>query len=667
MEATVTMQQIADVTGVQRAVVSMWRSRYADGDTAFPAPVKRRGSTFEFSASQIATWLQLSELGNNPHAAADLELHSSVMDAAVVDAEAASALLLITARTKGTAHDLEDIEAAHVAIGISDDRLLSIDDVANARERADLVPVVDTLSEAAFGAANVLPHLASRVQRNTEAITDELLTSDGRTLLASIVAELVRTSDRVVIPEGPGGLELVRAAAEMLSEAEQPVYGCADSRCASLADRVQWRTLLAADASIESVVQDSDDWAAGLVIAQWASATMDDADEFFDWLDDLTLQMGSGTLLLVGPASLLIDDLPPMRTSRRSLFLGTEGYVAPLRYTAPLTRGLLRSGSRKQLALWVLSRAEDDASAVTVYADHSEHKLNAFETQTLAADIAASVRGDRASSQHGYLRGTARNSGAMLTRGVMRVAPTSDSSLDGREVHARVWAADDQVDVPVLRGIELEAVQRDSKPKVRTWRSATTGVSRLARGLSGHQVPTELIAPMGPGRVAVIGPEELRGDALLDARGVDRLELERAAPRARFTHPNDVVYLPTKQRVAIVDRTGGHLVLSPARIVRCSDNIESDVQLVPHIVAEDITQQAGADTAGWVLRTVPTGQVEGLMRVQERIETRRAAIAAEAAALDAIQSELARGVAAGVLTTRITHSGATGSTDQQED
>ena len=72
--ATITMQGIADLAGVKRPVVSMWRKRFADSGNPFPAPLDN--AKLKFDATEVGQWLRGTGHGNNPDAHLETLLHS---------------------------------------------------------------------------------------------------------------------------------------------------------------------------------------------------------------------------------------------------------------------------------------------------------------------------------------------------------------------------------------------------------------------------------------------------------------------------------------------------------------------------------------------------------------------------------------------------------------
>ncbi|MFT4087581.1 MAG: DNA-binding protein [Gordonia sp. (in: high G+C Gram-positive bacteria)] len=669
MRALLSMQDVADVAHVRRPVVSTWRSRYVDGPVPFPSPVAADDSRFD--ADEVAQWLRETGRGNNPEAPDDIPLHTDLVRDAAESLDTASLLLFLAARAGGRAADLDEENAFDIAIGVGEDSLVPLDAVSGAIADMKVVELVDRLAEAAYGPVRVLDRLVDLGCAADAAATAELLTAEGDLIVNAVAAELVRHSRGLVVPTGPGGLSLTRGAFAILDEYEIRDFGCPAPTCERPWQRALWRMMLAGGAGVRQADITGPEMREATVLAQWASAADSDAVAFFDWIDDFTVSLGpGGAAMVIGPAALLVDDLTGEAESRRAQLLGDEGYFAPLRFVARLPKGLTRVAGRRQLAIWVLAPSVDESRAVTVLADHSAHSGDTAEIQALAADVAACAAGDRARDVHSFLRGTVRASRVVVPQHRLRTAaerPLPEEGTGGEEL-ARIWEAAGRVSsVDLLQGFAFAAGSADrSTSGAVSWSAATVGHGRAARLIPGARIPEDSIGPAGPGRVAVIGREELRGYIAIGDRAVDRLELESVAPRSRFTEPGDVVYLPTSPPVAQVDRDGGHLVIAPARVARCRSDVDLDGRrLLPHVVAADIAAQRSANTDAWVLRTVPVEQMEPAEILQRRIDERRDAIRAEFAALKELEHAVARGLSADVLTAQFTR-GATGPAHTKE-
>ncbi|MFT3662922.1 MAG: hypothetical protein QM809_16580 [Gordonia sp. (in: high G+C Gram-positive bacteria)] len=666
--AVMSMQDIADLARVQRPVVSMWRTRYADGENPFPSPIRPGGT--EFDAEVVARWLAATGRGKNPEAADDVALYTTLLRDTARSMDSASLLALLSARSGGGVADLDAPRAFEVAAGLADGHLVSLDAVESVLGEHSVIDAVDRLVEAAYDPARVITRLADLGCMDDPAGAAELLTDDGTRLTGAIAAELVRSSRSPVAPSGPGGLVLLDGAMGLLAENELAELACTPNTRRRPWQRARWRALLAAGVSVRQVAAGDPVLHDATILAQWASATSADAAAFFDWIDDIVVSLGpGGRAAVIGPAELLVDDLLEEVRRRRGVVLGEHDYFAPLRYVARLPKGLVRSAGRRQLALWVIAPSTDEQSAATVFADHSALS-GPVEIQALAADVAVAAAGEWDRRSHLFLRGTVRASRVTIPAHVLRISADDEIEADGGDLLAQIWDAESSCGVEVLAGIRVQAEHDDAavgaiSEGTVSWSAVTSGHGRPLRVIAGVRIPDELVGAAGGGRVVVLGDVELRDPARIGARGVDRLALERVAPRSTFTEPGDVVYLRTGRPAALVDDVGGRLVLAPARIARCRDVDLDGRRLVPHIVAADIVGQRSAHDDAWRLRTVPARQVEVVVEAHRRIERRRAALRAELAVLGDLDDSLIRGLTTGVLTAEFI-SGTNDSAQQKE-
>ncbi|WP_159067472.1 DNA-binding protein [Gordonia iterans] len=661
VRAVMSMQDIADVARVRRPVVSMWRTRYTDGPFPFPDPVAPGDSRFD--AEEVARWFRDTGRGNNPEAADDVALHTSLLHDTVRATDAASLLALLSARAGGPAADLDQGQAFEIAAGLADQHLASLDDVESALTDSQTVAAVDRLSEAAYGPVPVIRRLAELGCAADPAGEVELLTDEGLHIVNTVGAELIRSSPGLVAPAGPGGLVLLDGAVGLLDEHEATEFACAPSTRALAWQRARWRALLAGGASVRQVVAGDPVLADATVLAQWASAARTEAAEFFAWIDDIVVSLGpGGRAVVIGPAELLIDDLSGEERQRRAEVLGGADYFAPLRFAARLPKGLVRSAGRRQLAVWVVAPSGDEQKAATVIADHSA-LTGQVEVQALAADVAAAAAGERERRSHTFLRGTVRASRVVVPQHRLRVSVTDERVLDGGDLLAQVWEASSHTQAPVLEGIGMAAgADRGEDGASVPWQVATSGRGRPVQLIPGVRVPAESIGAAVSGSVTVLGECELRNPGTIGRRGVDRLALEQIAPNSTFTEPGDVVYLRTADPAAMVDDVGGRLVVTPARIARCRDVELAGRKLLPHIVAADIAEQRSANVDAWRLRTVPADQADVVAEARERIEARRGELRSELAALDQLERSLTRGITRGLLRAEFT----SGTSDPEE-
>lgn len=644
---TLSMQDIADLADVARPVVTVWRGRYAQSGDPFPQPIA--DSNLIFDAAEIAEWFRNTGRGNNPHAADDTAIHSSLLDAAADRLDDASLLLLLHAKLGEPLAGLPADAIFPEIITADHDSLLPLKTAFDLLDDQALVAQIDRLAEAGFSAARVLDRMVALARTQDDA---EVLTKPGAHLLHTVLAELSRTTPGMVVPQRTGGLMLVNGAFSAFDETERPTLGVADHLLETPWQRAAWRSLDARGATLRSIT-DNDEIATSLIVGQWAAATPADAEAFFNWVADVAMELApGGRAVIIGPATLLVDPLDGAAERQRfAALVRDEHYIAPLRYVARLPKGMCRGGGRRRLAMWVLAPAEPGAPQWTTYADHSDHTLNAAEIDATAADVVAAVAGRV--GKHSFLRSAARDTSAVLRRRQLRW-PVCEPDFEAKGTAlSRVWELASQSSARLIDDIDLAASAADQLRAPLPWSSATAGTGRLAKVLKGVRLPARDCHATGAGTVAVIGSDEVRGHTPVGARRIGRLTLESTAPRARFTEPGDVVFVPTGAPHAIVDELGGHVVQAPARIVRCMTRGHSQFRLLPAVLAADICAQRGTDTTSWTVRAIPADAGGALDLSLQRCAQRRAALAAELAALDALENELANALAAGTLTAHI--------------
>lgn len=653
MTKTLTMQQVADLAGVQRPVVSNWRRRFVDAAAPFPAPVGQ--SSMVFDAEEVGRWLEETGRGNNREALADAALYSTLMDTVAVRLADASALLLLHALSGSPLAESDPDDLLQLLAQADMDSVLSLVDASAALEDAELVAHIDALVEAGVTAARVLGRLTKGQEVLGSRLGSETLTEKGDSLVASMVGAVAEDSDRVLVPWGPGGLRLLVRVAEGQPESRHPRIA-SPGQVSDPVDMLLWRYLVALGCQLEALRKDT----AVLVVGQWASVGPEGTEDFFDALDQAIIGLESGSAaLVVAPAPLLVDRLADSRHRRRVLGADSGGYLAPLRYVARLPAGLCRFGGRRRLAVWALGHGEvlTAERQFTSYGEHSAHALTGAENRAVAVDVVAALRGGSARRGHAFLRTAHRATDAVVARDALAFPITEDLFDHGGDALARVWERRDASDPQLLDGIRVEAAGVASDASL-PWSAATTGVARLARVIKGIRIPDSVWA-VGAGGIGVIGPEEVAGEAPLGARSVDLVALVEGAPRFRLTEPGDVVFTTTtttttqKRPAAIIDAAGGNIVQAPARILRCLELQDGDRRILPETAVRDIEQSRGSDLRSWRLRTVVVDDRDPWRTVAARAAERRAQLLSELEALDALTTELSDGLAAGTL--RIAH------------
>lgn len=645
---TMTMQSIADLTRVQRGVVSMWRTRSAD--TAHPFPDSLSADALVFDTQQIAGWLQATGRGNNPEAPLEVLLHSSRFDELLNDPDASSALCLLHDLVGGPLAEAGSDELPATIAPNALDLVVSPNRVADLLAQDDLVRTVDELAEAAFSGRALLDRLVGTFSRSDGRWAPEALTRSGSALIVEILRGLLELAPRRLDPQGPGGLLLATDLARALEDEKQPVYGVALADDASSTSRAAVR-MLAAHASPERVVDRTsrpDEPHLSLIHCQ----STESPGEFFEKVESVLLDLGpTDVAMVVGPSTLLLDPLhdTTLRAARTRLLLPHSTSPEPLRYVARLPKGLSRFGGRRRLAMWVFGTAAPHAGTEwTVYGEHADTSLDDSSRAALAADVAAALTGGSALTAHAFLRSTRLATSALLGQPDLVLTPFSVLTRGGGESMARLWELDDGL---IGESLSLRATDENRTDPTIRWSAALNG---LAQEIRGARLPPETIGAPGPGRAAVFGPDEVRNPGRLGQRTVNRLVLEKAAPRSTLTEAGDVVFVAEGGADAAVDTVGGHVLQAPARILRCQANPSSSRVLHPRVVAADIARQEGRDRHTWQLRTVPAEAVPALDVASRRLEERRAGLRRQRATLDQLEDELIQAVAAGTLAVTVT-------------
>ncbi|MBM4729162.1 DNA-binding protein [Rhodococcus hoagii] len=637
---TLTMQGIANLAQVQRPVVSIWRTRFADSDRPFPDPEQEH--PLRFDAAKVARWLQETGRGNNGDVEVESPLHSSAFERAARDLDGVSALLLLHQLRGEPLTDLDPVDAVLTIEAHEIESVLDTSTAMDALGNIKLRKTVDELAEAAFSGCRVLDRLVDSFVAPGGPWASEALTSAGKDLLCTVITEVQRAAPRSIVPAGPGGLLLANTLVNRANEHDHWTFGYRQATFGRQCDLVAWRHLAAQGFPIRrhDILGDDPTAHSGMLhLLQWQDVATE--AEFFDCVEDLLVDLSDpDALIVVGPAHLMTD--PHGDRGRRGLLIPSESYAAPLRYVARLPKGLSRFGGRRRLALWVFGRP---SSTWTVVGSHSDTRTDVAAREAIAADVAAAISNGGDIHAHAFYSSTVLESTRFLRQTTLTAPATSGLPVDGGEQLARVW----ELDQGLLEGIDVAAT-----PARPARISIARATGELGRDLSGARIPSEYIGTPETGWATVIGPEEVRNPALIGRRGIDRLTLETVAPRAKLTNPDDVIYVAAGGPAAIVDHHGGHAVAAPARIFRCIDAESDDRQLVPAVVAADIASQHGTDRRIWHLRTVPVEAVASLTEITRRTENRKQRLLDKLRDLACLEEELIIGLSAGSLTAKIT-------------
>lgn len=661
-----SLADIARAAHVARPVVSMWRKRTNRAGVAFPEPVGERDGHPEFDAQAVADFLRTTGLGNNAHAADDLIAHARPDGdlAEGVSVELTAALLTVAARSNELIADLDDEDLADFAAELDPDDTCLRGEIEAALPLSQWVAeYVDRLLDSAYSARAAL-ELVTRdaVRRVGGDHRRAVLDPDVTRLVADVALAVARTTGvetlRFIDPTTGDG-RLLAAVADA-AEGESPEFAMAGSDCS--ATRLGRCRLLVRDVSPESlpvVEGDLDLGDSGVVVCALPTAerpTMS-VEQMLDALNDITLLMSPQHWgVLLAPSTVLTDKLPDALVGLRDNVI-RDGR---LRLAVRLPAGLAVHQGQRHLALWVFGPATRDVPPPergTVVADLSDTTITPQVSDELATDAVTSLTSVRLAQRvHAFHRSTIIPTMRLLSDSTSLVADATPTTYADRAGTAERIERLRLAAGPAGEGWATYAPPTQPTgpaPTVTLGRAMRSGWVRLLRGhriADGHIAEQETGAP-------VIGPDELAGRETWGARRTDLLELAASYPNAKLTEPGDVVFATGGQVVARVDRHGGCVVRSPARILRVRGGPPDGGVLLPEVIAADVRRQPATArrVESWPVRLVPHDLHAGLQDRAAALAEAEDELRAQLDAVHELQSALIDGIAAGSV--RLTASG----------
>lgn len=654
-----SLADIAALTRVQRAVVSMWRRRpMVRGELVpFPGAVEVRAGQERFDIADVVDWLARTGRGNNPDYRADALAHAQPsvhIDDSVLDA-ALDALLCLKART---GLDLSDSSPARILdeaddVDPQDEHLVS-ELLAAGDELASIADYAERLVDAAWDAASA-QHMVRR-RRLSGRGAHVSLSPEAKDLLGRVGAALALDLEGEIVIADPGESDpdLVDAVLTVLGEgvpAHVLVVGTSPrARAARRHHGVRGR----------AVVSESPHGVQPIVVTRLPlSGPGSDPAAVLAAADDVQLDLTTAQrALVVGPATALCDRLIDGALEQQRDHVVRLGR---LRCALRLPPGLVTDGSRQVVGLWVLggapsSRRVDEQRLAT--ADLTNDVLGAHVVGDVVTDVIASLT-DHARITHAfrYARLTATatllaSSGPLVAVGSRpRVGGMASSAERVVRTHTLVARLDeDRIAPSALDGLILEGGESiDSSSEV-TVDAAIQ--SKDLRVVPGTRIAVEV--PVADGGVRVVDADAVL-DRMAPRRGLDALELEVSAPRARRSEPGDVIFCVSPRPAAIVDHVGLSVVAAPARILRCAPGSG----LVPEAVARAINAlpERSPRWRAWHLPRVPAGQATALRTALRHLDIEEDRARRRAADIATLAHQLTHGVARGAMTLRPTEEG----------
>lgn len=620
---------VARFAGVQRAVVSMWRTRSAGSDDPFPQPVLEEAGRKRFDADEVADWLTRTGRGNNADARADAAISASPDGFSYGDPRHVAeleALVTLAALAELSPEDIRGLSVEHDAA----DRFLQREVAAHVERGLPWLDFAARAIDAAYSPSEALAVIARRAASvATASGSSAPLTSTA----VSLVTELARA-----LREGIDGSVTLDAHDVELSMSIALALG--DDAALVVPDGEQSRGLRRRLLASGVPVSAPDE--AALTVLRVPAGGTGDVVTMLEAVDEVSLMMRPADVaIVIGPARALTDRVASAADRIRADIL-RSGRV---RAIARLGPGLVTGAPREALAVWVLGAPFGDtpiADRFTAVADLTDRTLTDAARDGLAADFATSLQGAR----------EVRSRAFQFARFVRTASlAASGDSLVSRAL--RSAAATRTADVPALLDAAADAVRGDIAPSPTAPADAPApGPAQLAqliadrhvRVISGVRLDPSSFGEAG---LVVVTAADLESGRRPGGTRIDQLTFATRHPSATLTRPGDVVFRTSPTAAAWVDRDGSNVVAYPARVLRV--NPSDPGGLVPEVIVADITGAATGPGAWkrWMLQRVHPQTIEPLRAALAEIATAREGLAARAQRLERYAALLVDGATSG--------------------
>lgn len=614
IEPTLTLRDIADLAGVQRPVVSMWRRRNrVRGQTVgFPQAMPNAGATERFSRAEVVEWLTLTGRGNNPAHRLDAPALSAPADAPLEDLVT---LLCLHAHGDGDLADLSTTEREELARRADPHDEFLLAEVRQLSATDEVVSFIDELVEASFG----LPEALARLEEGSagRALGRRELTAEALDLITAVaragILHLGVDGVPVSFTGEPSSLALVVASG---------------SRALVVQDTGPAERALRRRAYLHEV--DVVDQVGGPMVRIQSVLGLE-TDAALERVDEFVLDLESGDLgVIIGSAGTLCERLRGGLERNRSSTLRMRHLVAALR----LPRGMWRDAHRQALGLWICGGGSTVDRPMV--ADLGAYALAELSVDDVAADVSAALSdGGRAFR---YLR--AVDMGSVLTGAplvppgarAIQMGTPSDGHLDRVRAAALVTAEPDgPFDVFVTKAPGHILLRQRSLGELRD--AKTLAMLRGSRIDLGHAT--------SDGSIVV-----LSADGTTDGARLDPFDAARHYPRAHRTELGDVVFVDGPVPRARVDEHGGSLVASPSRVLR----LRQGAAVGPHTLAAIINHRVHAgEWQSWNVPLLDATAAEALEQTLAEAVRYGSSLRRRQDALHDLINALIDGVAAGAV------------------
>ena len=662
---------VARALGVQRPVISAWRSRYARAAVPFPA-------SEILTAAELLAWL--SATGRDRDGGeASLALHGDLGVAGLTVNQVRDGVeaLLVLARATG-AH-LGGLGPAGLVsladdIDPDDDYLLSeVKDLGqHARQVAGFVTLmldaVDSPGSAlevrrrrsGSGTLGVVAQGITAEQGGTPAIAAQIDPAAvglvARVALA--LAEWEPDEDVTITDAFPGVGELAAGMPAVvggwdLAQLAIPLQGGSPEARAL-------RRRLAAQGWQVTEGESS----GRLVIADLTS--LRDPGLALSRADEIALAMRPGSrAVILGSAGALIDELSQSSDDRIRTDLLRTGRV---RAVFRLAAGLLPSRPREVAALWVLGDPMDGTPIEerwTTVADLSRFAgpggaIPNAVADDLITDVLAAVEGNEAAKRHGFAHARVVKTRVLITaRGDLVNQADRGKYASQASVPGRALGVTDLLRTSGITGSDPLALTVTAQEGSPVALKALEDLIRAGhvRAIPGSRVPSSVgsTRPSGASRgLRVVTAADVLAGSLRVDRRTDAVEVAREVPRAQLSEPGDVIVTASPRPAAVVDLEGGCLVVTPARILRPVGSRDAEARergLSAHLTATAINSRPSGDRRWrrWLVPVMDSASVRSGEQALALVDGRAREARETLERLEALRHGLIQGMSEGSL------------------
>lgn len=654
MTATMTLADIARMTGVARPAVNEWIRRFnAESASPFPAPYEEHDGRSYYAVADVQGWLRTTQLGHRATAVDDALFHSSLYQM-LLSHPAHAALSLLQCSTGFEEPSLDSSTEVIDALTASYER--AADSTPTAVSHADINEAAELVTEAAFTPAAVLARLAHDLGAQRQV----LLSSRFSARVTSALKEALTVSGPapLIIPTDEYSLGLVADLVRSLTEPMSLTIGYR-KECAPAS--LFWAELACRNVEFLDV---SEEIPSDSFIIHATPAQPEEAQEYFDglqdWLDHLD---DRGALLCVSSAGLLIEDSAAQSIRRRFLAPTETGALAPLRYSARLPRGIFPHRGQQQGAVWIFKRPNraavgNSADAPVVLADVPD-----VTAPGLISDWVTMLTTPDDALKHTFVRGrTLRAAAAWRSRthSLDDSVFTSESTASAADLihtaHQAGWDISSVGLEDTQPQVGMRADTESTRIEYRPWKAATNALTGVLQRLSGSRIAERDLAPEAVAKLELIGEPEILGSIPQGARCIDRLRLEDIAPRGTLTEPGDVVFIKSPRPRALIDEEGGKLVTAPAQALRCRtfrgrSHTPLEQVCIPYLVEKAINEAVSSELGSVYFPVLPRKNVEHLSTVEQQLGARRRQLVEQLRSIDVLRHNLTISIGTGAVTT----------------